>query len=265
MWQLTCAANYRFVVSKKEQTWFSWGFFFIFLSVAWKVGGPTDWQAVKAQLKFLWETTSTELSDPGRSTGALRLTRRRLARLQFIRFEPPDAPMCVYLCLLGGDWSGIGLESSDTGAQSFFLAFLVPLSFLMHVSSQWLHCTLNHVNPVQSGNASDVHLPTNVTVNSHFLSTDSCNSATCTLVFHFLLFGPVRRKLMRVSVCECEHLRDSLFTPKRLQICGKTYSHSMNWWTPFWKFSTQMKTALIYFKILSRPSEPACLVERTPA
>lgn len=41
--------------------------------------------------EFLRDTTaSTELSDPERSTGALRLTRRRLARQQSVRFETPD-------------------------------------------------------------------------------------------------------------------------------------------------------------------------------
>lgn len=49
MWQLTCAANYRFVVSEKQQTRFPWVFsFFYFLSAARKVGGPSGWHCCRS-------------------------------------------------------------------------------------------------------------------------------------------------------------------------------------------------------------------------
>lgn len=52
-------------------------------------------------------------------------------------------------------------------------------------------------NPVQNGKvrcfpvASDTRIPTNVTVNSGFLSINSSDSAAYPLLLHFLLFGPV--------------------------------------------------------------------------
>lgn len=47
----------------------------------------------------------------------------------------------VRLPSFGGS-SNVGLDSSETDTHSFFLAFLVLLSFfLMHVASQWTHCS----------------------------------------------------------------------------------------------------------------------------
>lgn len=80
-------------------------------------------------------------------------------------------------------------------------------------------------------------------------------------------FTPIWTSLKKILACVClrmhtKHLCDSLFTPKHLQICGKTYSHLMSLWTPLWKFSTHMQTPLIYLFIWKSALVPQSLPVR---
>lgn len=88
-----------------------------------------------------------------------------------------------------------------------------------------------------------------------------------TLFFHFLPPGHLWLRFMCAYVCKYWPLCDASFTLKRLQICGRTCPVS-----EFMSASLEIQHSyvnttylFIYLKICIRPSEPACLVEGTPA